>query len=75
MMVGKLLKNKVIYITGVGQGIGYECAKAYAREGAHVIVSDIDFESARATVGELPVEGFAIECDVAKGSSVKAAVE
>jgi NAD(P)-dependent dehydrogenase (short-subunit alcohol dehydrogenase family) len=74
-MVSKLLEDKVIFITGGGQGIGYECAKAYAREGAHVAVADINFESAKTTVEELPVEGLAIECDVAVGSSVKAAVE
>ena len=36
------LKNKVAIVTGGGSGIGREVARFYAREGAKVIVSDID---------------------------------
>lgn len=45
-----LLKGKSTITTGGGSGIGRAVAIAYAREGARVIVSDIDDEGGRETV-------------------------
>lgn len=36
------LENKVALITGAAKGIGQACAELFAREGATVIVSDVD---------------------------------
>jgi len=38
------LENKVVLITGAGTGIGRACAELFAKEGAKVIVSGIDYE-------------------------------
>jgi NAD(P)-dependent dehydrogenase (short-subunit alcohol dehydrogenase family) len=40
-------KDKVAIITGSGQGIGQSIAKALAREGASLLINDIDAEAAR----------------------------
>ena len=39
---GGLLKDQVAIITGSGQGIGAAAAVLFAKEGAKVVVSDID---------------------------------
>lgn len=69
-----LLEGKVIFLTGGAQGIGRECALAYAREGASVVIADVADDEARRTVGTLPGPALALHCDVGDGESVRAAV-
>lgn len=48
------LASKIAIITGAARGIGLACARAFAREGAMVIATDIDepgVESAASTIG------------------------
>lgn len=44
------MKNKVALVTGAASGIGRAVALAYAREGARVVVSDVDQAGGRETV-------------------------
>ena len=37
-----MLAGQVAIITGSGQGIGAECARLFANEGAKVVVADVD---------------------------------
>ena len=43
----KELASKVAIITGAASGIGRACAERFAEEGAHVVVTDIDFDLAQ----------------------------
>ena len=52
------LKERVAVITGAGSGIGRAAAKEFAREGAGVMVADINFEGARKTVEQIRFLGF-----------------
>ncbi|MFT5443673.1 MAG: 3-oxoacyl-[acyl-carrier protein] reductase, partial [Myxococcota bacterium] len=49
--MGERLAEKVAVITGSGRGIGRECAVLFAREGASVVVTDIDAKAAEETTG------------------------
>jgi 3-hydroxybutyrate dehydrogenase len=73
------LKNKVAFITGAASGIGLQIARAFAQNGAHVVVADLDEAQARATaarlteVGEHRCVGFRV--DVTVEHEVEAAFE
>jgi meso-butanediol dehydrogenase / (S,S)-butanediol dehydrogenase / diacetyl reductase len=69
-----LLSNAVVFLTGGAQGIGRECALAYAREGAQVVIADTNVEAAQQTSSELATEGLVVGCDVGNGASVEAAI-
>lgn len=62
------LKDKVAIVTGGGRGIGRDIALAYAREGAHIVVADIDAVTAEATAKECG--GLGIAADVAKSADI-----
>lgn len=70
-----LLEEKVVFITGGASGIGRACALACAREGASVVIADVDCRAAEKTVREMGDPHAAVACDVADGASVDRAVE
>ena len=51
------LDGKVCVITGAGSGIGQTSARLFAREGARVIVSDVDLGAAETTAEEITKAG------------------
>jgi 3-hydroxybutyrate dehydrogenase len=51
------LKDKVAVVTGAASGIGKEIAIVYAREGAKVVIADLNQEGADATAAELSAAG------------------
>jgi NAD(P)-dependent dehydrogenase (short-subunit alcohol dehydrogenase family) len=72
------LKNKVALITGGARGIGLALARAFAREGATVVVSDINIEGAQATAAEIVRSGgsaTALAADVGDSASITALFE
>jgi len=72
------LKNKTALITGAGTGIGRACAGLFAREGANVVIADIDQDSGRAVERELLTAGHAalfVHVDVSDPASMKNAVD
>jgi acetoin reductase-like protein len=73
-----MLKGKVALITGGGQGIGRATALRLARDGARVVVVDVNPESARAVADEvsaLGVEAMAAQLDVTNLAQVQDLVE
>jgi NAD(P)-dependent dehydrogenase (short-subunit alcohol dehydrogenase family) len=52
-----LLQNHIAVVTGAGSGIGRGIALGYAREGAHVVVLDINGETAGKTAADIRADG------------------
>ncbi|MFC4001253.1 SDR family NAD(P)-dependent oxidoreductase [Prauserella oleivorans] len=52
-----LLKDKTALITAGASGMGRAAAEAFAREGAHVIVVDVNEVAAKETVGAIETQG------------------
>src|ERR1700682_2092978 len=52
-----VLEGKEVVNTGSGRGIGAACAKVAARQGASVVVNDIDAEPANETVAAIQAAG------------------
>lgn len=53
------LQNRTTIVTGAGSGIGRAVARAFGREGANVIVNDIDKEAADIVAAEIGAAGVA----------------
>lgn len=72
------LKDQIALITGSARGIGKEVALTFAKEGAKVIISDINGDSASKTCEEFIQQGFeaaGFACDVTNTDSVSQMVD
>jgi 3-hydroxybutyrate dehydrogenase len=71
------LKDKVAIVTGAASGIGHEIAKTYAREGARVVIADINqkaADAAAAAIGDAK-KAIGVTMDVTNEEQVDAGVE
>lgn len=76
--MARFLENRVALITGAASGIGFEIARTYAREGAKVVISDINGEQANLAAQQLQQEGFeaiGVKCDVTQEPQFVEAIE
>lgn len=69
-----MLHDKVIFLTGGSTGIGLDCAKAYAKEGAKVALVARDGELAARMAAELGPDHLGFSCDVSQDAAVAAAI-
>ncbi len=72
------LKDKIAIVTGAGAGMGGAVAVAYAREGATVVVVDIDEALGRATAQRILDSGGRasfVHADVSDAKSVESMVQ
>jgi NAD(P)-dependent dehydrogenase (short-subunit alcohol dehydrogenase family) len=72
------LEGRVSIITGSASGIGHASAKEFAKEGALVVVADINLAGAQETVKQIEAAGgvaLAVKTDVAEAESIQALVE
>jgi 3-oxoacyl-[acyl-carrier protein] reductase len=72
------LKDRVVIITGAGQGIGRVFAKAFAQAGARAVIAELNEEkaaSAAAEILEADGQALAVTTDVADPNSINEMVE
>jgi len=74
-----LIEGRVAVITGGGEGIGRGIARRYAREGAKVLIGEIDVERGERVLaeltGELGADAAFVRTDVARQAEVEAMVD
>ncbi|MCB5176139.1 SDR family oxidoreductase [Microvirga lenta] len=71
----KRLEGKVALVTGAGSGFGLGIAETFAREGARVVIVDINQEAAKAAAGRIGDSALGLATDVSKAADVQAAVQ
>lgn len=72
-----MVTNRVVFLTGAASGIGYEMGKAFAKEGAKVVITDRLEERAKEAAEQLQNEGFqaiGLKCDVTSEEEITAAI-
>lgn len=68
------LSNKVVVITGSGSGIGRACALEFAKEGASMVIADINIDAAIETVELVKAGGgnaIPVHADVSNPAAVE----
>jgi NAD(P)-dependent dehydrogenase (short-subunit alcohol dehydrogenase family) len=72
-----LLKDKIAIVTGGGVGIGKAIGLRYAKEGAHVVVAEINEATGQQTVAEVSAHdrrGLFVKTDMSNLSHINAMV-
>lgn len=72
---GEGMEGRVVIVTGAASGIGRGIAERLAKDGAHVVVADLNEEAARTTAGELGEGHLGVGVDVADRAAVDAMTE
>lgn len=70
-----MVENKVVLITGAAQGIGFEIAEEFFKNGAKVVLTDINEEKVKESAASLGGDSLGIKCDVTKEEELKASIE
>ena len=68
-------ENTNVVVTGAGSGFGAEIARRFAADGANVVASDINADSARQVAAEIGGSAVAIKADVSIEADVAALME
>ncbi|MDI3524775.1 MAG: 3-oxoacyl-[acyl-carrier protein] reductase [Candidatus Atribacteria bacterium] len=69
------LKDKVVIVTGGGQGLGEAFAKGCAKEGAKVVITDVNEKNGQKVQQEIGESALFIRTDVSSRQEVQAMVD
>ncbi len=68
------LKGKVAVITGAARGIGKAIAERYAKEGAKVVIADLNEQGAKDAASAIGPEAFGVRLDITQQASIDATI-
>ena len=69
------LKDKVAIVTGAASGYGEGMARRFAREGAKVVVADINARGAEKLAAEIGAAALGVQTDVSQAGEIREMVE
>jgi len=69
------LEGKIALVTGAGSGIGRAIAREFAREGAKLLLAELDEASGRTVAEEIGGQARFQRCDTSKENEVRSAVQ
>lgn len=72
-----MFTDRIVLLTGAANGIGYEIGRAFAKEGATVVITDRLEDLAKAAAQKLQQEGYkaiGLKCDVTIEQEIKNAI-
>jgi NAD(P)-dependent dehydrogenase (short-subunit alcohol dehydrogenase family) len=69
-----MLRDQVIFLSGGSDGIGRQCAEAYAAQGALVVVVARSAEKVALAAAELGSNHLGLVCDVSRSDEVETAI-
>lgn len=72
------LQGKVALVTGAASGIGEQCARQLANDGASVVIADLNIEAARKVADSIVADGgkaIAVAMDVTSEEAVNAGID
>ncbi|WGG44876.1 3-hydroxybutyrate dehydrogenase [Rossellomorea sp. DA94] len=72
-----MVENKVVFITGAAQGIGYQIGREFAAAGAKVVLTDLKEDAVGEASESLKAEGYKVlglGCDVTSESELREAI-
>ena len=68
------LENKIAVVTGAGRGMGRAMSIRFAKEGAKVVVAEVDETSGKETFDEIKRQGLLVGADISKVSEIDALI-
>lgn len=70
-----MVQDKVVLITGAAQGIGFEIAEEFFKNGAKVVLTDINEQKVKESAAALGGDSLGIKCDVTNEEELKASID
>lgn len=65
-----MVNDKVLFITGAAQGIGFEIAREFSKAGAKVVLTDLNEEKVKEAAASLGSDAIGLKCDVTKEEDI-----